>query len=339
MFRLATIVKFLLFVALFPFGPAVAQDAKRVEEAKRESGKAVVYGSLDSDIINVIKTAFNKKTGLDIEYWRASATKVMDRAVSEHRAGKALYDVILTTRSPMELMKDAGVFLRYESPSFKAFTPDVLDPFFGPPYAYNVFGLLYNRNLIKPTDAPKSFEDLLKPQYKGKFVMPDPTQHTTTLQFLSNLHKLMGKPQAEKFIRELAAVKPLLVESLLPAAERVSTGETPIALSYAKYAYIFPRRSGAPLDYVRSPKMLGEGHFVALAGKSPRPNTGRAFIDFFLSTDGVKLLAGEGESVSLKGYHPPLADADKWNIVMMDDVSQEDFKKYREEYRKIFFGS
>ena len=145
MLRLVMIVKFLLFVAPFPFGPAVAQDAKRVEEAKRESGKAVVYGSLDSDIINVIKTAFNKKTGLDIEYWRASATKVMDRAVSEHRAGKALYDVILTTRSPMELMKDAGVFLRYESPSFKAFTPDVLDPFFGPPYAYNVFGLLYNR--------------------------------------------------------------------------------------------------------------------------------------------------------------------------------------------------
>ena len=226
-------------------------------------------------------------------------------------------------------------------PASKLLHPTFLDPFFGPPYAYNVFGLLYNRNLIKPTDAPKSFEDLLKPQYKGKFVMPDPTQHTTTLQFLSNLHKLMGKPrQAEKFIRELAAVKPLLVESLLPAAERVSTGETPIALSYAKYAYIFPRRSGAPLDYARSPKMLGEGHFVALAGKSPRPNTGRAFIDFFLSTDGVKLFAaGEGESVSLKGYHPPLTDADKWNIVMMDEVSQEDFKKYREEYKKIFFGS
>ena len=48
----------------------------------------------------------------------------------------------------------------------------------------------------------------------------------------------MGKEKAEKFIRDLAAQKPILVESLLPAAERVATGETPIAITYVKYVYI-----------------------------------------------------------------------------------------------------
>ena len=326
-------------IAILLSGPALAQDSKRIEDAKKEGGKLVVYGSLDSDIIDVLKKSFKNKTGLDIDYWRSSATKILDRGVAEFRAGKTLYDVVLTTRTPMELMKDQGIFARYESPSFRAFSPDVLDPFFGPPYAYNVFGILYNKDSIKPADLPKSFEDLVKPQYKGKLVMPDPTQHTTTLQFLANLHKIMGKNEADKFMRDLAATKPLFVESLLPAAERASTGEAPLALTYVKYAYLLPRRTGSPVDYVRLPKMLGEGHFLALSSKSTRPNSGKAFIDFFLSPEGVKLLANEGETVSLKGYPPPLPGADKWNIVMTDELSKEEFRKQRDEFKRIFFGS
>ena len=331
-------VPFLVIVFLVS-GPAFAQDAKRIEEAKKEGGKAVIYGALGSDTVDVIKKAFKKKTGLDAEYWRAATTTLMDRALSEYRAGKVLYDVVLSTRNTMELMKDQGLFVRYESPSFKAFAPDVMDPFFGPPYAYNVIGIIYNTNLVKPADAPKSLEDLLKSQNKGKFVMPDPRQETTIIQFLANLHKIMGKQQADKFIRDLAATKPRMVESLLPAAERATTGETPIALSFVKYVYIFHRRSGAPLDYVRLPKMLGGVHFLALSSKSPHPDSGKAFTDFFMSPGGVKLLAEEGESISLKGYYPPLADADKWNIIMMDELSPEEFRKQRDENQRIFFGS
>jgi iron(III) transport system substrate-binding protein len=330
---------FFLVIVFLVSGPAFAQDAKRIEEAKKEGGKAVIYGALGSETVDVIKKAFKKKTGLDAEYWRASPAKVVDRALSEYRAGKVLYDIALGPRNSMELMKDQGLFVRYQSPSFKAFAPDVMDPFFGPPYAYNVIGIIYNTNLVKPADAPKSLEDLLSPKYKGKFVMPDPRQDMVTIQFLADLHKIMGKQQADKFIRDLAATKPLMVESLLPAAERATTGETPIALSWVKYVYIFHQRSGAPLDYVRLPKMLGGGHFLALSSKSPYPNSGKAFTDFFMSPDGVKLLAEEGESVSLKGYYPPLADADKWNIILMDELSQEGLRKQRDEYKRIFFGS
>ena len=86
--------------------------------------------------------------------------------------------------------------------------------------------------------------------------MPDPTQHTTTTQWVASLEKLMGKEKADKYIRDLAAQKPILVESLLPAAERVATGETPIAITYIKYVHIFGQR-GAPLDYVRLGKIHG----------------------------------------------------------------------------------
>jgi ABC-type Fe3+ transport system substrate-binding protein len=66
--------------------------------------------------------------------------------------------------------------------------------------------------MIKPDDAPKSMEDILKSQFRGKLVMPDPTQHTTTTEWVASMPKLMGKEKGEKFIRDLAAAKPLLVE-------------------------------------------------------------------------------------------------------------------------------
>ena len=42
----------------------------------------------------------------------------------------------------------------------------------------------------------------------------------------------MGKDRADKYLRDLAATKPVIVEGVLPAAERVTTGETPIAITY-----------------------------------------------------------------------------------------------------------
>ena len=84
-------------------------------------------------------------------------------------------------------------------------------------------------------ETPRSLEDLPNPKYRGKFVMPDPTQHTTTLQWLASLYKIMGKEKSDKYIRDLGAAKPLLVESFAPSAERVSTGETPIAISLIRY--------------------------------------------------------------------------------------------------------
>ena len=130
---------------------------------------------------------FKKKTGIDVEYWRASATKVMDRALSEYRAGKPLFDIILTNDNPMQIMFKEGIFAKYDSPAAKDFTKESIDPNLGPRYRNVVIGVVYNKTSINPADAPKSLEDLVKPQYRGKLVMPDPTQHTTTTQWVASL--------------------------------------------------------------------------------------------------------------------------------------------------------
>jgi iron(III) transport system substrate-binding protein len=315
--------------------PVLGQDAKLIEAAKKEGGKVVVYGSIENDTMDLITAAFKKKTGLEVDFWRAASTKVMDRALSEYRAGKPLYDVALTITPPMEFLINEGALARYDSPSARAFPKEMIHPNLGPQYRNSIIGVVYHAGIIKPADAPKSLEDLLKPQYRGKVVMPDASQHTTTAQWLASLHKIMGKEKADKFIRDLAATKTLLVESLTPAGERITTGETPIGIAFLKNV-VFYGQKGIPLDYVRLGKFMGDGNSIGLGSKPPHPNAGKAFIDYFLGEEGLKIMAGIGEFVTRKGIYPPIPDADKIELVEMIDMDKKAYAEKMAEYRKIF---
>jgi len=326
---------FATLLALLSTGSVFAQDAKLVDAAKKEGGKIVVYGSLENDTMDLISAAFKKKTGLDVDFWRDSANKVTDRVAAEFRAGKPQADVVLTTTSTLRLSQRDGLLAKYDSPSAKAFPKNVIDANIGPAYRSTVIGVVYHTGIIKPAEAPKSLEDITKPQYKGKVVFPDPSQHTTTAQWLASLHKIMGNEKADKFIHDLAASKPLLVPSLTPAGERITTGETPIGVAFLKNV-VFYGRNGVPLDYVRSEKFMGDGQSITLAAKAPHPSAGKAFVDFFLGEESLKIMANIGEFVTRKGIYPPLPDANKIQLVDMIDMDKEAFSQKMAEYKKIF---
>ena len=329
-----SLVLFVLSV-LFATSVAFAQDAKLIDAAKKESGAIIAYGSLESNTVEPIIEAFKKKTGLTVEYWRASATKVMDRALAEQRAGKSIFDVMVNNSGAIHVMKKDGLFAKYVSPAAKAFPKEVIDSDLGPVYRNTPIGIVYNKGGVSAAETPRSLEDLTNAKYRGKFVMPDPTQHTTTLQWLASLYKIMGKEKADKFIHELGAAKPLLVESFAPSAERVSTGETPIAISLIRYTVTYGEK-GAPVDYVRLGKMLSTGQYLTLSNRAPRPNGGKAFIDFFLGDESMRILAKKGEFVNRKGIFPPLPGADKIQAVEMDDFDANEFKEKNQEFQKIF---
>ena len=116
-------INFLIVISIaviFTAAPVFSQSASLIAAGKKE-GKAVVYGSLESDAADAAFGAFKKKTGIEVDYWRASATKVMDRALSEYRAGKPLFDIILTNDNPMQIMVKEGIFAKYDSPVGKGF--------------------------------------------------------------------------------------------------------------------------------------------------------------------------------------------------------------------------
>ena len=323
-----------LLLALSVAAPAFAQDAQRIEAAKKE-GRLVLYGTMQSDIFDMLNKAFQRKTGVAVDYWRTSATKVMERALSEARAGKALFDLVMATEDTMRIMLKEGIFAKYDSPMSKDFPKDAIDPQLGPRARNHIVGIVYNKSIIKPADAPKSLEDLVQPQYRGKLVMADPTLHTTTAQWLSNVHKLIGKDRAGKFVRDLAAMKPTLVESFNPAADRVTSGEFPIGITYVYYVYLNGIK-GAPLDYVRTGRFLGDASYLSLFHKAPHPNAAKAFIDFFLDQESMSIMAKAGEFVNRKGVYPPVPDADKIQFVEMDDLGEKAYAEKRKEFQKLF---
>jgi iron(III) transport system substrate-binding protein len=326
------VIALLILCSIVP--AAFAQDTKLIEAAKKE-GRLVLYGTMQTDIFELLHKSFQKKTGITIDYWRTSATKVTERALSEARAGKALFDLVMSTEDTMRIMLKEGILAQYDSPMSKDFPKEAIDPQLGPRARNHIIGIVYNREIIKPTDAPKTLEDLVKPQYRGKLVMADPTLHTTTAQWLVNVHKLIGKDKSEKFVRELAAMKPTLVESFNPAADRVTSGEFPIAITYVYYVYLNGIK-GAPIDYVRTGKFLGDASYLTLHNKAPHPNAAKSFIDFFLDEESMSIMAKAGEFVNRKGIYPPVPDADKIQFVEMDDLGEKVYAEKRKEFHKLF---
>jgi iron(III) transport system substrate-binding protein len=314
---------------------AFGQSAQMLAAAKKDGGKVIVYTSMETFTADALKKAFEAKTGLQMEYWRGGSTEVMDRALAEFRVGKPLFDIVAMTGDHMHLLAKQGVFTKYESPSLKGFAKEAIDPQLGARYRNVLYGVIYNKASIKASEAPKTLEDVVKPEYRGKLVMPHPVNHTLTTQWLASLDKIMPKARAEKFIHDLAAAKPIFVESIVPAADRVGTGETPIGITFPRFVLTY-NKQGANLDYVRDYNMLGDGQYISLGSKAPRPNAGKAFIDFFLDEESMKIQAATGEFVNRKGVYPPLADADKIKFVQMYQFGKEDYEIKKKEYQKIF---
>jgi iron(III) transport system substrate-binding protein len=319
---------------LFFASPLFAQDAKLIAEGKKE-GKVVIYGSMETEIFEGIQQSFEKKTGIKVDYWRAAGATVLERASTERKANKVAYDLVLNNAGPMEILLAEGALAKYDSPLAKNFPAEFVHPQLGPSYRTSIVGIVYNKGIISPDKAPKSLEDLLKPEFRGKLAFPDPSRGAVAVMWPMSLYKLMGKDRADKYLRDLAATKPVIVEGVLPAAERVTTGETPIAITYLKYVIGFGQK-GAPMEYVRQDKMLGHGHAIALSSRAARPNAAKAFLDYFYGDESLKIMAKFGEFVTRKGIYPPLPDADKIQVVAMDEPDANTFAEKRKEFRKIF---
>ena len=325
-----------LWIALAALAWSATAGAQTLVEAAKKEGKVVIYGSLETGIMDAIEKAFTKKYGIPIEYFRAASNKTLDRVLTEARVGRTVSDVVVTNSGPMALLRTEKIFAKYVSPESARYPDDVKDPegLLSPIYRMVIVGILYNTKLVKPGEEPKSLEDLLTPRWQGKWVMPDPSRHFTTGVWVRNLEQLYGKDWMG-FAKKLADAKPILVESFIPSAQKVTSGEALAGITYLKYVYIMGK-DGAPLDYVRLPRMLADSHQIGIQAKAPHPNAARLFEDFFISLEGQEIMAKEGEFVTAKGLYPPIKDADKIKAVSMHELDSAEYKKWASEFRKMF---
>jgi len=311
-------------------------QAGNVDAAKKEA-KVVVYGSVPPQSMEGLHQAFKKKYGIDVEYWRGSSTQVSERALTEWRAGKPAFDIAEGNRGVQLIMKDEGLFQKFIPPASQKF-PDRFkekDALITP-WRVLPISMLYNTELVKSGDIPKTFDDLLNPKWMGKISIPDPTRHTTTAQFLWNLRKFKGDKWLD-YVKGLAKQKPVLVESLAPVTTTIIKGEALVGITYIKYI----KQYKGPVDYIPMDQYLTDPNYLSLSAKASHPNAAKLYIDFACSPEGQKEIAEDGEFVLAPGVYPPIKDADKVapKMVFMDNPSEEEFKKLMSgTFREIFFA-
>ena len=196
-------------------------------------------------------------------------------------------------------------------------------------------GVLYNTELVKAADVPKSLDDLLDAKWQGKISMPDPSRHASTAQYLWNQNQVKGEKWLE-FVRGLAKQKPLLLESYSTVPSAIVRGESLVGITYVQYA----GQTKGPIDFAPVDKIFADPSDAALSAKAANPNAAKVFIEYLCSSEGQKKVAETGEFVLHPGIYPSLKGADKVmaNMVFMDNPSGEQLAKLQSEFRQIFLS-
>jgi len=334
LYRLLT-APLLVVLYLAWHSPAAAQSID-IEAAKKD-GKVIVYAAVPPQTMKVINDPFEKKYGIKVEYWRASATGILERALNEWRVGTAPFDVVEGNKGPQYILKSEGVFAKYQPPSAAKYSKQFLEnDQLLTPWRFNPISILFNTTMVRKEDVPKSIQELLLPKWKGKITIPDPARHTTTAQFLADLDKYDGIKWRE-FAKSLAQQQPFLVESFAPIVNTVVKGEAALGLTYLKYVGQYK----GPIDYARLNKYLADVNYLGLSRKAPHANAGRLYIEYICSQEGQKAMAETAEFVLYPQVAPGFGGADQvaQRTVFMEEPTAEEFKKLRDEMRQIFLES
>ena len=146
-----------------------ADRQQRLVEGAKKEGELTLYTSAPVDDVAVLTGAFEKKYGVKVKVWRAGSEKVMQRAVTEARAGRFDVDIIDTNGPEMEALHREKLLTEVKSPYLGDLIPQAIQPhreWVGS--RINIFAAAYNTKMVKKEDLPKTYADLLDPKWKGK---------------------------------------------------------------------------------------------------------------------------------------------------------------------------
>ena len=143
------------------------------EGAKKE-GRLMWYTSLTGGPNQEAPKVFEAKyPGIKVEVYRGDSDALISRILQEAQAKRYLVDTIETTFPILKVLQDEKLLARYFSPYLAAYPDEVKEKaekglVFWATDRESYIGLAYNTNTIPPGAAPAKFDDLLRPELKGK---------------------------------------------------------------------------------------------------------------------------------------------------------------------------
>ena len=304
-----------LCAALMPFAAAADPVAaialyagrdrtERLLEGVREEGGLNLYTSLTVEDMAALNSAFEAKYGVKVRMWRGASEKVLQRTITEARAGRHEVDIIETNAPPLEALHRERLLQAVRSPYHAELVPAAL-----PTHRewvgsrLNVFVQAYNTKLVNQADLPKTYADLLDPKWKGRLGI-----EASDEDWFAAVIGALGQAEGLRLFRKVVAENGISVRkghTLL--ANLVASGDVPLALTVYNFTAEQLKRKGAPLDWFVIPPAVARANGLALARRAPHPHAALLYYDFMISQDGQRILQARGFVPTRRGLDGPLA--------------------------------
>jgi iron(III) transport system substrate-binding protein len=309
---------------------------QKLSEGAKQEGKVVVYSFTAVDQLKPLLDEFQKKYPfIKTEHYRANATGVFNKFSTEARAGQTLADIIDISAGEAHTLLQMGLIDAYLSPSREGIPKDFMDEKgYWTAHYHFVVALGFNTQQIKPAEAPRSYEDLANPKWKGRFSL-DPADQ----DLFGALLIYWGKEKALDYFRNLAKLEPRMVSGHTQQANLVGAGEIQMAPWLYGYRPLQLKDAGAPVETRLFDPVLSNPAYLLLTKNSPHPHTAALFIDWALSAGGgMKFFAEKfGRTPTRRGLKErfPQLRVDKY-LVVKPEIVGPNFKEFTQLYNEIF---
>jgi len=265
--------------------PATPVTPELIAAAKKE-GKVVWYTSIDLKVSQEIAQRFEAKyPGVKVQVERTGAERILQRIGQEYQSNIYAADVVNSSdASHLAYWKEQGWLAPYVPEDVAKFYPPEHKDADGMYASFRIFLCIiaYNTSLVKKEAAPKSFADLLKPEWKSKIVKAHPGYSGTILTATFQTARDFGWGYFEK----LAQQDVLQVQSASVPPKKLALGERAVQADGVEYLIFKEKESGQPVEPIYAsegtPPIVGpNGIFKA----APNPNAARLFESYCFTAE------------------------------------------------------
>lgn len=203
-----------------------------------QQGQVNVICSVQAEWCNMIQTVFAKSTGIKVNMSLKGSGEALAQLIAEKANPKT--DLWFGgTGDPHLQAAELGITMEYKSATLPQLFPwaqqqaqqsgwKTVGIYSGP------LGFGYNTELIakKKLPVPKSWADLLKPEYKGEIQVANPASSGTAYTMVATLVQLMGEDKAFDYLKALHKNIGQYTRSGTGPIKAVARGETTVSISF-----------------------------------------------------------------------------------------------------------
>ena len=303
------------------------RTAKLLAAARAEGGELSVYHVYPA--LTRVIAEFTKKYGIAVKPWRASSETVLQRLVSESRAGRFEADLMQNNAPEAESACREGLLLPVRSPNQAKLVPEAIPShrcWVG--FTVDVFIAAYNTTKVAKDELPRTYEDLLDPKWKGRLGI-----EADDYGWFGALSALLGEQHTHDLFAKIAATNGISVRkghSLL--ANLIASGEVPLGLTAYSWTPDQLKLKGAPIEVHPINPMIAQFSTVAVTKKARHPYTALLFYDYLLD-EGQKVLSDLKFVPASRAYDSPVLKLPLHYIDPSQALQNQD--KWMKDYERI----